>query len=221
MPLLIDREPLARDLVIGVFLLSFAAEIAATYFGRLRDESPARLRLLRGSLIEVATLGRRGDASGDRDRGTKRVVVVAVWSGLVLAFVLTKNLSGLRVGADTWATLVLGVGIAAFGVGLRAWAILTLGTHFRREVTVEAGQVVHRDGPYRWLRHPSYAGTLVTVFGLCLALGSWFGALGAVTIALLGHLPRIRVEEAALRDGLGEAYAEYANATARLAPGIW
>lgn len=48
---------------------------------------------------------------------------------------------------------------------------MTLGTFFRRDVMVEAGQVVNRNGPYRWLRHPSYTGTLVTSFGLGLAFG--------------------------------------------------
>jgi protein-S-isoprenylcysteine O-methyltransferase len=80
---------------------------------------------------------------------------------------------------------------------------------------------VIRKGPYRWLRHPGYTGTLVNTFGLALAFGSWVGAALAVTIATLGHLPRIRVEEAELRDGLGEAYAGYASTTARLVPGVW
>jgi protein-S-isoprenylcysteine O-methyltransferase len=107
------------------------------------------------------------------------------------------------------------------GIVLRAWSILTLGTFFRRDVMVETGQPVIRRGPYRWLRHPSYTGTLVTTFGLALAFGSWVGALVAVTIAALGHLPRIRVEEAELRDGLGVAYDEYASNTNRLVPHVW
>jgi len=34
-------------------------------------------------------------------------------------------------------------------------------------------------------------------------------------------LPRIRVEEAALREALGDAYETYARHTARLVPGLW
>jgi protein-S-isoprenylcysteine O-methyltransferase Ste14 len=198
-----------------------AAELFATYVGRLRDESAGRLRLLRGSLLEVLLLRRPGDVGGDADRRAKRLVIAAVWFGLVLAFVLVKNVPALRVGADTWATLLLGVAIACLGTLARAWSILTLGTFFRRDVMVETGQAVIRKGPYRWLRHPSYTGTLVNTFGLALAFGSWVGAALAVTIATLGHLPRIRVEEAELRDGLGEAYAGYASTTARLVPGLW
>ena len=221
MPPLIDRDPLARDVVIAAVVFPIAAELFATYAGRLRDESAGRLRLLRGSLLEVLLLRRPGDVGGDADRRAKRLVIAAVWFGLVLAFVLVKNVPALRVGADTWATLLLGVAIACLGTLARAWSILTLGTFFRRDVMVETGQAVIRKGPYRWLRHPGYTGTLVNTFGLALAFGSWVGAALAVTIATLGHLPRIRVEEAELRDGLGEAYAGYASTTARLVPGLW
>ncbi|HEY8774564.1 MAG TPA: isoprenylcysteine carboxylmethyltransferase family protein [Gaiellaceae bacterium] len=221
MPPLIDRDPLARDVVIAAVVFPIAAELFATYVGRLRDESAGRLRLLRGSLLEVLLLRRPGDVGGDADRRAKRLVIAAVWFGLVLAFVLVKNVPALRVGADTWATLLLGVAIACLGTLARAWSILTLGTFFRRDVMVETGQAVIRKGPYRWLRHPGYTGTLVNTFGLALAFGSWVGAALAVTIATLGHLPRIRVEEAELRDGLGEAYAGYASTTARLVPGVW
>ena len=221
MPPLIDRDALARDVVIAAVVFPIAAELFATYAGRLRDESAGRLRLLRGSLLEVLLLRRPGDVGGDADRRAKRLVIAAVWFGLVLAFVLVKNVPALRVGADTWATLLLGVAIACLGTLARAWSILTLGTFFRRDVMVETGQAVVRKGPYRWLRHPGYTGTLVNTFGLALAFGSWVGAALAVTIATLGHLPRIRVEEAELRDGLGEAYAGYASTTARLVPGVW
>jgi protein-S-isoprenylcysteine O-methyltransferase Ste14 len=221
MPPLIDRDALARDVVIAAVVFPIAAELFATYAGRLRDESAGRLQLLRGSLLEVLLLRRPGDVGGDADRRAKRLVIAAVWFGLVLAFVLVKNVPALRVGADTWATLLLGVAIACLGTLARAWSILTLGTFFRRDVMVETGQAVIRKGPYRWLRHPSYTGTLVNTFGLALAFGSWVGAALAVTIATLGHLPRIRVEEAELRDGLGEAYAGYASTTARLVPGLW
>jgi protein-S-isoprenylcysteine O-methyltransferase Ste14 len=221
MTLLIDRDPVARDILIAAVLVPIAAEVAATYLGRLRDESTGRLRLLRGSLREVMLLRRPGDVGGEADRRAKRVVIASVWFGLVVAFVLAKNVPSLRAGADTWATLLLGVAIACAGTALRAWAILTLGTSFRRDVMVETGQAVNRSGPYRWLRHPSYTGTLVNTFGLSLAFGSWIGALVALTLAVLGHLPRIRVEEAELHDGLGAAYGDYARTTSKLVPGLW
>jgi hypothetical protein len=183
MPPLIDRYPLAGDIVVAAVVFSIAAELFATYVGRLRDESTGRLSLLRESLLEVLLLRRPGDVGGDADRRAKRLVIGAVWLGLIAAFVLAKNVPALRAGADTWTTLLLGVAIACSGTVLRAWSILTLGTFVRRDVMVQTGQAVIRNGPYRWLRHPSYTGTLVTTFGLALAFGSWVGAVLAATIA--------------------------------------
>jgi hypothetical protein len=91
MPPLIDRDSLAGEVVVAAVLFPIAAELAATYAGRLRDESGGRLRLLGGSLREVLFLRRPGDVGGDADRRSKRLVVAAVWTGLIAAFVLVKN----------------------------------------------------------------------------------------------------------------------------------
>ena len=71
------------------------------------------------------------------------------------------------------------------------------------------------------MRHPAYAGNLISYFGLGLAIGSWVGALVLLVIAFVGHVPRIRVEESELTRALGDAYRDYAAATARLVPGVW
>ena len=88
-------------------------------------------------------------------------------------------------------------------------------------MTIEAGQTVHTSGPYRFLRHPAYAGDLLIVFGFGLAWGSWIGAAIGTAIAFAGHLPRIRVEEHELRRALGDSYERYARGRARLVPGVW
>jgi len=48
--------------------------------------------------------------------------------------------------------------VTGTGIALRQWAITTLGQCFVGHVLVQPGQAVVRSGPYRWLRHPSYAG---------------------------------------------------------------
>ena len=98
---------------------------------------------------------------------------------------------------------------------------MTLGRFFRREVTIEVGQSVVETGPYRWVRHPAYTGDLLIAFGFGLALGSWVGAAVALAVTFAGHIPRICVEEAALRGALGDAYESYARGRPRLVPGLW
>jgi protein-S-isoprenylcysteine O-methyltransferase Ste14 len=84
----------------------------------------------------------------------------------------------------------------------------------------ERGQRVIDSGPYRYVRHPMYAGAILYLIGMPLLLGSWLGLL--VLPLILGVLmTRIPMEEAALRQGL-PGYAEYtARVPYRLLPGIW
>ena len=78
-----------------------------------------------------------------------------------------------------------------------------------------------RRGPYRVLRHPSYAGLLLIFAGFGLTFGSWVSAAAALLIGLAGMLPRIWVEERALAQAFGADYEDYASSTARLLPHVW
>jgi protein-S-isoprenylcysteine O-methyltransferase len=147
-----------------------------------------------------------------------------IWSsalGIAAALLIAINLPSLRFGANTWATFALGIVLAWLGIALRVWSIWSLGRFFQREVRIQPGHVVWRGGPYRWLRHPAYAGSLLTYFGFGLAFGSWVSAFVVLAILGLALVRRIRVEEAELSRALGDPYREYARETARLVPGVW
>lgn len=108
-----------------------------------------------------------------------------------------------------------------FGIGFRLWSIYSLGRYFRGIVHIQEGHQVVRSGPYRVLRHPSYAGLLLALVGISLT----FANLGAIVVydacILAAVLYRIRVEERVLLRGLGEDYATYMTETHRLVPGVW
>jgi protein-S-isoprenylcysteine O-methyltransferase Ste14 len=59
---------------------------------------------------------------------------------------------------------------------------------------------------------------LLTEAGVGLALGSWLSLLIAVLVPLDRHPVRVRVEETALRTGLGSTYERYAQGRSRLLP---
>jgi protein-S-isoprenylcysteine O-methyltransferase Ste14 len=88
-------------------------------------------------------------------------------------------------------------------------------------VVIQDDHRVVEQGPYAWLRHPSYAGALVALAGIGLAAGDWVAAGVMLAGPLAVFLVRIAVEERALRDALGERYANYAARTRRLLPGLW
>jgi protein-S-isoprenylcysteine O-methyltransferase Ste14 len=54
-----------------------------------------------------------------------------------------------------------------------------------------------------------------------LAFSSWLGALTALVLAFLAHLPCIAVEERELGPRVRPAYADYGRTRARLLPGLW
>ncbi|TMM26633.1 MAG: isoprenylcysteine carboxylmethyltransferase family protein [Actinobacteria bacterium] len=220
MPLLISDDTTARWLLYGTAIGAVVAETIATYLGQARrGERGPRLRGL-GESFAATTLGRsRGGESADR--GTKRILVWSAAIGLTACLLIAINVPSLRFGANTWTTLVLGLAIAWLGVLLRVWAVWSLGRFFQRDVMIQKDHVVWRGGPYRLLRHPAYAGTLISYLGFGLAVGSWVGALVFVAVVAAGYIPRIRVEEAELTRALGDSYRDYARTTARLVPGLW
>jgi protein-S-isoprenylcysteine O-methyltransferase Ste14 len=220
MSLLISDDTVARWLLYGTVLGSILAETAATHLGQARSEQRrTRLRGLGESFV-ATTLG-RSSGGESADRGTKRLLIWSTALGLTACLLIAINVPALRFGANTWTTLITGIAVAWLGVLLRIWAVWSLGRFFQREVMIQQDHLVWQDGPYRWLRHPAYAGSLISYFGYGLAIGSWVGALVFVATVAAAYVPRIRVEEAELTRALGESYRDYARATARLVPGVW
>jgi protein-S-isoprenylcysteine O-methyltransferase Ste14 len=88
------------------------------------------------------------------------------------------------------------------------------------KIQTERGHRVIDSGPYAWVRHPMYSGTILFFAGMPLLLGSWWGLIMApLFVVLFGF--RARLEERALVAGL-PGYADYLTRVRyRLIPGIW
>jgi protein-S-isoprenylcysteine O-methyltransferase len=104
------------------------------------------------------------------------------------------------------------------GIALRWYSAAILGKYFTFDVAIQSGQVLVEVGPYRYIRHPSYSGALLTLLGFGLALGNWAGLAASLSCTGLAYGYRIPVEEAALASALGEAYEQYMKRTWRLVP---
>ncbi len=74
------------------------------------------------------------------------------------------------------------------------------------------------EGPYRWIRHPAYAGYLLTLAGIAVAADDLIASTTLIVPNLLAVLYRVRVEERTLVTILGQRYADYQRATWRLLP---
>jgi protein-S-isoprenylcysteine O-methyltransferase Ste14 len=155
--------------------------------------------------------------AGWRGEVAFRIVVVV---GIILATLLSHAVPAAKIhpaGVAAWVGLVFFL----CGIALRQWSFRTLGRYFTYFVQTSADQPVIATGPYRLVRHPSYTGLLLIFVALGLFIGNW-AALAAVTVAATAALVfRVRVEERALLDTLGDAYRDYAATRERLIPFIW
>jgi len=81
---------------------------------------------------------------------------------------------------------------------VRFWTVRSLGERWTTRIIVVPGRKLITDGPYRWVRHPSYLVVAGEIALLPLVFGAWKLALGfsIVNAILLSY--RIRVEERAL-----------------------
>lgn len=109
--------------------------------------------------------------------------------------------------------LVLGI----IGVIWQTWADIWLGRHFVNDSTIRKVMI---DGPFRYVRHPRYAGFLLRKLAWSLLLASVIGwALFLLWLLLV--LRRMDREEAHLNELFGSEYELYARRTARLVPRIY
>jgi protein-S-isoprenylcysteine O-methyltransferase Ste14 len=155
------------------------------------------------------------------DRGSLLVVIAFVTAGLGGAFVLAGSVHAAAIADARWPLFVVGLVLMGAGIAIRQWAVALLGQFFTVDVRVHPGQTVVERGPYRWVRHPSYTGLIMTLVGIGLALGNWAALVVLAVVPTIGLVARIRFEERALLDGLGEPYRRFAASRARLFPGLW
>jgi protein-S-isoprenylcysteine O-methyltransferase Ste14 len=85
---------------------------------------------------------------------------------------------------------------------------------------VDRGQHVVSTGPYRWMRHPGYAGALMAYIATPLLLDSYWAFLPVLLLAVTLVI-RTALEDRTLQEELA-GYREYASRVRyRLLPGVW
>jgi protein-S-isoprenylcysteine O-methyltransferase Ste14 len=161
-----------------------------------------------------------GEASSLRSAGTDRASTPLVILAFVLATLLPILLRSSAIGTlgdAAWA----GVALSAAGLVMRAWGMRTLGAAYSRTLRTTSDQRLVTAGPYRFVRHPGYLGSIAVWVGASLAFHNWLAALIVAVIMAVAYGWRIRAEEQMLASRFGEEYAAYAARTARLIPGIY
>ncbi|UCH24940.1 MAG: isoprenylcysteine carboxylmethyltransferase family protein [Trueperaceae bacterium] len=115
----------------------------------------------------------------------------------------------------------VGLSLSIFGYGLGIWA-LAYNPFFSQivRIQVERNHTVATGGPYRYVRHPAYVGTILFQVAVPMLLASWWALIpGGLTVLLL--LVRTALEDRTLHAEL-QGYSDYAqDVRHRLIPGIW
>jgi protein-S-isoprenylcysteine O-methyltransferase Ste14 len=105
----------------------------------------------------------------------------------------------LALARPTWDTWRVGLLIAVIGECVRVWAAGHL----------EKGREVTRSGPYRFVGHPLYAGSMLIAAGAVVASRSLAVAVVACAYVGLTIVAALRSEEAQLRLAFGSTYEDY------------
>jgi protein-S-isoprenylcysteine O-methyltransferase Ste14 len=105
----------------------------------------------------------------------------------------------LALAQPTWPTWSAGLLVALAGECLRVWAAGHL----------EKGREVTRSGPYRFVRHPLYVGSVVIAGGVALAARSLNAALVVALYMGMTVAAAVRIEDAQLREAFGSTYDDY------------
>jgi protein-S-isoprenylcysteine O-methyltransferase Ste14 len=155
------------------------------------------------------------------DRGSLYVVIFTAVLGVGAAFALAQTAQCAGISVARWPLFIIGLAITILGMVLRRWAVVTLGQFFTVQVQVRRGQTVVDTGPFRWVRHPSYTAIIISFVGIGVALENWLSLLVLIVVPTIGLVIRIRVEEKALLEALGEPYRQFSLSRARLIPKVW
>jgi protein-S-isoprenylcysteine O-methyltransferase Ste14 len=156
----------------------------------------------------------------DQPAADKKFMLAFGFAALI--WLVTIGLDRRLHGSDVPLALqVLGFAMLLLCTGFIMWVLRE--NSFAAPVVklqAERGHHVISTGPYAWVRHPMYSGTVLFFIGVPLLLGSWWGVvLSPLFVALFAI--RAGIEERALIAGL-PGYADYAaRVRYRLLPGLW
>ena len=158
-------------------------------------------------------------------KGAKRwdTTLMSVHGILQLGVLVLSGLDhryGWSAGISTGAKIAAFI-VCALGYALVVWATAS-NAFFSQIVRIqtERGHTVVTGGPYQYIRHPAYAGGVLTQVATPVLLGSWWALLLGIFDALLFIL-RTFLEDRTLKADL-PGYLEYTrDVRYRLIPGIW
>jgi protein-S-isoprenylcysteine O-methyltransferase Ste14 len=227
----VNASLLLKRIIYVLGLITFIGALMFLPAGRLNwGGAWIFLLLFLAFLLVVAVWGtiRMPELMEERSRvgGNVKTWDKVIMSLYAILFFGTFIVAALDAGRFRWsqvAPVIQLVGIVGllFGSAL-AWWVMVSNTYASRYVRIQddRGQQVVTTGPYRYIRHPLYAGVPFLFWCLPLVLESYWALVPGFLITIL-FVIRTALEDKTLQAEL-PGYAEYAQRVRyRLIPGIW
>ena len=113
----------------------------------------------------------------------------------------------------------IGVTLCAVGMAVLIWARQHLGRNWSQTVAAKEGHELVTSGPYRYIRHPMYAGGLIACIGSAIVCG---GAWIFLLVVLSGiFLWRVGAEDKLMEQLFSDNFPDYKKRTKALIPFVW
>ena len=144
------------------------------------------------------------------------IILLSIWAGFYLRAVFPQGQLPHRL-----TVYLIGLILFLLGLVIRWISIIHLGRFFTVNVAIAEDHQLIITGPYRFVRHPSYTGSLLIFLGYGLCMLNIFSLAAVFLPVAAAFLWRMHVEETALREAFGERYRDYATRTRRLIPLVY
>lgn len=174
--------------------------------------------------INVFRRGGQGSAAAGKGR---------ISNGVIMTVALISLLLGIAIGflakfrdirwlfSPNYYISAFGLLLILIGILIRWSAILELRKFFTVDVKILADHKLIRSGLFKYVRHPSYFGLLISVLGLGVTMVNWLSTLVMLVPHIVIIVMRINEEESALEERFGSDYRAYRQETKRLVPLIY
>jgi len=172
------------------------------------------------SEVMLIVLSRSKMNSQDYDKGSLKWLNIVIYTCITLAV----SFGFLGIGrVCAFSSIIPWIGLCVIVVGLivRWAAIMTLRKYFTVNVVIHSDHRIIKTGLYRFVRHPSYSGAIISFFGLGMVFSNWISITVLFVPITYAFIKRSRIEEKVLLSAFGEEYANYRKASWVLFPWIY
>ncbi len=172
------------------------------------------------SEIALSRLLRAPKSHNNLDKSSLKILWTTISLSITIG-VLVSNTANTSITDYLSVINLTGVSLIALGLIIRWFAILTLKKSFTVNVSVSDDQILVQSGLYKYIRHPSYLGSLMSFLGLGITFNNWISLFVIFVPICFSFLYRIKIEEDVLGQAFGNKYSNYVKKSWKLIPKVF